>query len=260
MISKKQIVLFLILLFSFYSIAQIIIPFSYWAVRSNVTLTTNECPLVPQGSLSLIVNYGASDATACTFIGANAGAMTGVGSCACAAGVCTVTGLTFLNSFLAGMTPGSNFNLASAFNYSVTEPSGNKSLSQNITITTGTWNPNCLGTNLLMWLDATDSTTVFQDTAGVTPATSGTAVGLWKDKSGYLANASQSTAASKPNYVTGIDTYLDFQANNWSSIFIFMNSTLSQAGTSGFNGSVGSMYAVVNPTSTGGYSYTCICT
>lgn len=252
---SKYIVFFIILTFAFFAKAQVIIPFAYWSVRSSLTITTNECPLVPQGSLSLVVNYGASDATACTFIGANPGELTGVGSCTCAAGVCTVTGLTFLNSFLAGMTPGSNFNFSSAFNYAVTRPSGVQTLSQNMIITTGTWNPNCLGTSLLMWLDATDASTVYQDTAGTTPATSATTVGLWKDKSGYLADATQATAANRPTYRTGVDTYLDFTGNNWSNVFISMNSALSQSGASGFNGNVGSMFAMVNPTSTGGNNY-----
>ncbi len=201
-----------------------------------------------------MVNYGAADATSCTFIGANPSVLTGTGACACAAGVCTVTGLTFLNTFLANMTAGSNYTFTNAFNYSVTRPSGAAVRSQAVNINTATWSPTCLGTNLLMWLDSTDASTVFQDTAGTTPATSGTTVGLWKDKSGYLVDATQATAASRPTYTTGVSTYISF-VNTWSAPFIFMNSALSQAGASGFNGAVGSMFGLVNATSTGGNSF-----
>ncbi|MGZ3691650.1 MAG: hypothetical protein ACXVAX_09110 [Pseudobdellovibrio sp.] len=234
---------------------QVFIPVSYWHVSTNSTaVAVNECPLTAQGSLSITVNYGGADATACTFIGANGGAMTGTGSCSCSAGACTVTGLTFLNAFLATMTPGSDFSLQDAFDYSLTRPSGTYILAQPLTITHGTWGPTCIGSNLLMWLDSTDATTVYQDTAGLTPAGNGNTVGLWKDKSGYGADSSQATAANRPTYNTGVNTYINF-STNWSSTFNYMNSLLSMSGASGFNGAVGSMFAMVNPTSTGGNSY-----
>jgi hypothetical protein len=52
---------------------------------------------------------------------------------------------------------------------------------------------------LALWLDASDSTTLFQDSAGTTPAVANNdPVGLWKDKSGNARNASQATSANKP--------------------------------------------------------------
>src|SRR5687768_8105823 len=43
-----------------------------------------------------------------------------------------------------------------------------------------------IGGGLQLWLDAADSNTLFQDTAGpgVTPANNGDPVGVWRDKSG----------------------------------------------------------------------------
>lgn len=141
-----------------------------------------------------------------------------------------------------------------ALSVNVTRPNGVFAKVQNLLVKTGTWNPNCLGTVLLMWLDATDQATVFQDTAGLVMVTNGTSVARWNDKSGHGVDATQATAGNRPVYNTGVDTYLNF-TTNWSSIFTFMNSTLSMNGVTGFNGAVGSMFGVVNSTSTGGNSY-----
>ena len=55
-----------------------------------------------------------------------------------------------------------------------------------------------------IWLDASDTASVFQDTGGVTASTNGTKVALWKDKSGNNRNATQITsAATNPTYTTG---------------------------------------------------------
>ena len=51
------------------------------------------------------------------------------------------------------------------------------------------------------WYDALDLTTMFQDSAGVTPVTAvGQPIGLLKDKSGRGNNALQATAAARPTY------------------------------------------------------------
>jgi hypothetical protein len=67
---------------------------------------------------------------------------------------------------------------------------------------TNIWLPATLGTNLVNWYDASDTTTLWQDTAGTTPVTaSGQTVLLWKDKSG---NGNHLTSSSAPSYTTGV--------------------------------------------------------
>jgi hypothetical protein len=51
-----------------------------------------------------------------------------------------------------------------------------------------------------LWLDASDASTLWADTAGTTPATS--SVARWDDKSGNAHNATQSTAGSQPTTAT----------------------------------------------------------
>ena len=59
--------------------------------------------------------------------------------------------------------------------------------------------------NLGMWLDASDPTTLFTTSLGTTRAVADNdPVGLWRDKSGNGAHVSQSTAASRPLFKTGI--------------------------------------------------------
>lgn len=51
----------------------------------------------------------------------------------------------------------------------------------------------------LLWLDASDSTTLFQDAAGTTPAVANNdPVGLWQEKSGNARHSSQATADARP--------------------------------------------------------------
>ena len=45
---------------------------------------------------------------------------------------------------------------------------------------------------LSLWLDAADSSTLFQNTAGTTPVTNGSQIQLWKDKSSSVNNATNS--------------------------------------------------------------------
>ena len=82
--------------------------------------------------------------------------------------------------------------------------------------------------NLFLWLDSTDSSTLFADVAGTTPATS--TVGLWKDKSGNARDYSQGTLSSRPT--TGIRVHnglnvIDFSGTNNlvapSSMYSFPN-------------------------------------
>ena len=89
--------------------------------------------------------------------------------------------------------------------------------------------PSSIG-NLLMWFDASDTATVFQNSGGTTPSTNGTAVALWKDKSGGLRNAVGSTA--NPVYTTNVQnglagilfnsSTLNLPTLNLSPISVFM--------------------------------------
>jgi len=57
---------------------------------------------------------------------------------------------------------------------------------------------------LVLWLDATDLSTLFQDSSLTTPvAANSDPVGGWKDKSGGNKNATQTVAGSKPLLTVG---------------------------------------------------------
>jgi hypothetical protein len=60
------------------------------------------------------------------------------------------------------------------------------------------WNPSMISTAL--WLDASDSTTLFTTDVGSTLVTSGDTVGRWNDKSGNSLNVSQSSSSQRPTY------------------------------------------------------------
>jgi hypothetical protein len=58
---------------------------------------------------------------------------------------------------------------------------------------------------LQLWLDSSDSGSLFQDSAAVIPATNdGDPVGCWKDKSGNSRNVTQSTSANRPVLKTSV--------------------------------------------------------
>ena len=56
-------------------------------------------------------------------------------------------------------------------------------------------------TNCILWLDASDRTTLYSDAAGTTLATAGGTVGYWKDKSASGFNAIQSASSYRPTYI-----------------------------------------------------------
>lgn len=66
------------------------------------------------------------------------------------------------------------------------------------------------------WYDATDITTLFQDSAGTTPVTAAEqSVGLILDKSGNNNNASQTTTDNRPQYDEwGIAKFLRFDSSD----------------------------------------------
>lgn len=60
------------------------------------------------------------------------------------------------------------------------------------------WTPLRLGTSLALWLDAADSSTLFQDSALTTPAAADAdPVGGWKDKSGLGSHVIQATTTKR---------------------------------------------------------------
>jgi len=67
------------------------------------------------------------------------------------------------------------------------------------------------------WYDAADLSTLYQDSAGTTPVTAaGQPIGLWKDKSGATADASQAGAGNRPTYTQsgiGGNPVLTFDGN-----------------------------------------------
>ncbi len=54
-----------------------------------------------------------------------------------------------------------------------------------------------------LWLDASDSSTLWQDAAASTPAANGDAVALWQDKSGNGNDAVQTTSSDRPSVASG---------------------------------------------------------
>jgi hypothetical protein len=87
------------------------------------------------------------------------------------------------------------------------------------------WTPASVS-NLLLWLDANDSTTLFQ-TVGGTAATADTnPVGSWLDKSGNSNHASMASATQRPKLKTGIHNgknTLRFDGNDYFSLPNFHN-------------------------------------
>jgi hypothetical protein len=59
-------------------------------------------------------------------------------------------------------------------------------------------------TNMILWLDSSDLTTLYQDSALTIPVTTiGQSVGGWKDKSVNARSYLQSTSGSRPTYASG---------------------------------------------------------
>lgn len=64
--------------------------------------------------------------------------------------------------------------------------------------------------NMLMWLDASDASTLFTDSSCTTPATTdGVGIGCWQDKSGNNKNAIQVTASREPTLDLSAQNSLD---------------------------------------------------
>lgn len=71
--------------------------------------------------------------------------------------------------------------------------------------------------NLRLWLDADDSTTVYDAQEGGNLATVGTSVARWEDKSGHGQHAIQSTASNRPTRFATLNgrAGMNFALNQW---------------------------------------------
>lgn len=117
-----------------------------------------------------------------------------------------------------------------------------------ISLGTGLWRGQGAGFNPLslspaLWLDASDSSTLFQSNGGAAAAADGDPVGYITDKSGNGVNLTQTSGTNKPLLKTSIQNSKNIiRFNGTSSYFNF---TLAQASPS-------AVYAVVRTNSTSG--------
>ncbi len=79
------------------------------------------------------------------------------------------------------------------------------------------WTPADIATAL--WLDASDSSTLFDAVSGGSLVAADGAVARWEDKSGNANHATQSTSGSRPTRKTSIQNSLDVLRFNGSSHF-----------------------------------------
>lgn len=107
-------------------------------------------------------------------------------------------------------------------------------------------------TGLVLWCDCSDSSTLFQDTAGTTPATANNdPVGRINDKSGNSNNFLQGVAGSKPSVQLAVQNGLNVVDWDGTSdimataaftldqpFTVFMAATLRAVGNSGANDAV----------------------
>lgn len=96
----------------------------------------------------------------------------------------------------------------------------------------------------VLWLDASDVLTLYQDSAGSTPVTAdGQTIGRWSDKSGNSNHATQATSSARPTHKTGIQNglsiarldggdYLDAPDLQYANITVFAAASHSGAGGS----------------------------
>ena len=82
-------------------------------------------------------------------------------------------------------------------------------------------------TGLSLWLDASDTTTLFQNTAGTTPVTAdGQSVACWKDKSGNGYLFTQATSGNQPTFKTAVMNGQNTLRWNGTSQYLQSSTTL----------------------------------
>lgn len=86
--------------------------------------------------------------------------------------------------------------------------------------------------NLVLWLDASDISTLWQDLGKTTPVSSdGDVVGVWDDKSGNNNVADQGTTASKPLYKVAIQNGLSVVRFDGSDDYLILTGLTVAAGS-----------------------------
>jgi hypothetical protein len=134
--------------------------------------------------------------------------------------IANVVSTSYVDSAVIGGT--NYYYVISAWNYATSATSGQVS-AKPLTF----WYPSALGSNLVNWYDASDLTTLWQDTGASTPVTAnGNTVLRWNDKSG---NGNDLTSSSGPAYTTGVMNslpVLQFAHNSMANLAVTMgNST-----------------------------------
>jgi hypothetical protein len=87
---------------------------------------------------------------------------------------------------------------------------------------------------LALWLDGADSSTLFQNSNGTTPATAtGDPIGQWRDKSGNNRHVTQATAASRPTVSGTLQNGRRSLAFNGTSSGLSSNPYLAENGLAG---------------------------
>ena len=94
------------------------------------------------------------------------------------------------------------------------------------------WTPELLGSDLVLWLDAADASTI---------TLNGSTVSQWNDKSGNGRNATQATSANQPVYTTN--------AINGLSVLTFANTPKSFVMPSGVYATNPKVFVVIRSTS-----------
>ena len=208
------------------AVCQIFIPMAFWGpkifVASNASTVSVECPATVSGTLTITLPYSSiiGNATTCQVTAQNA-VFVGVPLCSCTAGVCTTTGLTIANTFLATMgAAGVSGTITNGITYKVGNAKETSSPgSTTVVVTPQTWSQNCLGSMLKLWASSIDTTTVtssYNTTAEYATGTFGN---------------STFTSSVPPTYPVGSQIKINGNAQAYS----VTAETLSGAGN--FNGS-----------------------
>ena len=103
-----------------------------------------------------------------------------------------------------------------------------------ISLDLGLWRSRSSGFNPLtlspaLWLDASDSTTLFQSNGGAAASADGDPVGYWLDKSGNNRHASQTSGSNKPMLKVGVQNSKNIVRTNGTSSFMTISTLTMNA-------------------------------
>ncbi|AZZ36764.1 hypothetical protein CIK05_08155 [Bdellovibrio sp. qaytius] len=215
-----------LLFFATYAFSQFFIPMAFFRpklfISNTASTTTVECPTTVSGTLAITLPYNniapVGVATSC-FVSAQDPNFIGVPVCLCAAGVCTTTGLTLSNTFLASMTAGTSATITDGITYRVANAQHTSSYAPTDVVVSGTtWNLNCLGSMMKLYVSSLDLTSI---TSGFN-ATSQYATGT--------SGASNFTSSVPPTYPIGSKIMIAGNATQYTV------TAQSLSGAGNFNG------------------------